>query len=409
MNLQIPGSIKWLKEACTLLTLCFCFSTAVIGQSNVDRLIRTLESSGQNERIAAIRKLSRVKTNRAVGPMIALLRNRQEDPHVREEAAWALGKIKDSRAVEPLITILVDRHEDFRVRRAAAVAIGSIKDERAVGPLITVLGDARCIPSVRERAAYALGETKDARAVVPLITALGDPVVQYGVEKALVKINGGRVLELLIAALHDQGKYVRSGAAWALGDIKDDRAVEPLIVALGDSDSNVRVRAAEALGKIKDSRALEPLIAVFRDENPYVRNAAANSVGEMKDRRVLEPLITALRNDTDDATRSGAARALGKIGGEPASHSLTAAWEAGDLAAVAGACEFFVRRGVPGTEPMLVKALFEHGDEQMALCLLNSGNPQLREAAQKWASQHGYMIHTVPVFGEKGARWGNRR
>jgi hypothetical protein len=58
---------------------------------------------------------------------------------VRYAAVEALGKIGDSRAVEPLIAALKDWDQD--VRYAAVEALGKIGDSRAVGPFIAALND----------------------------------------------------------------------------------------------------------------------------------------------------------------------------------------------------------------------------------------------------------------------------
>ena len=69
-------------------------------------------------------------------------------------ALKALGEIKSERAVEPLIRILKD--EDSSVRRGAAKVLGEIKSESAVEPLIRILKDEDS--SVRCGAAKALEE-----------------------------------------------------------------------------------------------------------------------------------------------------------------------------------------------------------------------------------------------------------
>ncbi len=128
----------------------------------------------------------------AVKPLIAALGSPDLSIGVRKTVAGALGQIGDARAVKPLIAALKDRDED--VRRAAAGALDrlawspdsteagaaywAIRGEwgkcvqigaPAIGPLIAALGD----PD-GEAAAGALGEI-GAPAVKPLIAALESP------------------------------------------------------------------------------------------------------------------------------------------------------------------------------------------------------------------------------------------
>jgi HEAT repeat protein len=59
-------------------------------------------------------------------PLIAALR--EDNPGVREQAAFALGMIGDPRAVEPLVVALSD--DDPDVQRCVASALGEIGDSR---------------------------------------------------------------------------------------------------------------------------------------------------------------------------------------------------------------------------------------------------------------------------------------
>ena len=59
--------------------------------------------------------------------------------HVRAAAAEGLGKLRDSRAIGPLIAALKDK--DYFVRTAAVAALGELKDAQAQEPLIAALED----------------------------------------------------------------------------------------------------------------------------------------------------------------------------------------------------------------------------------------------------------------------------
>ena len=299
------------------------------------------------------------------------LKDKKSD--VRSSVTDALGKIKDPRAVEPLIVALKD--EDPNVRSSAKKALVKL-GKPAVKPLIVALKDKKS--GVRKRAAELLGKIKDPRAVTPLIVAatLKDmgSIVRVEAENALVKI-GKSAVEPLIVALRDKKSDIRAKAAWALGEIKDSRAVEPLIVTLKDKKSDVRAKAAWALGEIKDSRAVEPLIVTLKDKKSDVRRKAAEILVEMKDPRAAEPLL--------------------------------AAFSRKDLAVVAGAYCFFICRGEPGTEPILIKALNKYGTKKMAEDFLNCGNAELTKAGHMWANRHGYKVSSSPDAG--GPVWGSSR
>jgi HEAT repeat protein len=102
----------------------------------------------------------------------------QESSVVRRAAAEALGKIRDARAVEPLIAALKDANED--VQYTAAEALRSMVDARAVHALITMAcahpeGAHRAIALLHELLERAAGGivAEDLRALTRLNNVVG--------------------------------------------------------------------------------------------------------------------------------------------------------------------------------------------------------------------------------------------
>jgi HEAT repeat protein len=94
--------------------------------------------------------------------------------------------------------------------------------------------------------------------------------------------HGKLAVELLIAAMKDEDKWVRYLVIDALGNIRDPKVVDPLIAALKDQDQDVRFVAAEALGRVGDARALGALEKTCSGDNCYVRIAAEEAIGQLK-------------------------------------------------------------------------------------------------------------------------------
>jgi HEAT repeat protein len=211
-----------------------------------------------------------------------------------------------------------------------------------------------------------------------LIVALkdGETFVRRSSVVALGQIKDVHAVEPLIAALIDENASVRKSAALALGEIKDTRAVEPLIAALKDEDADARGSAAIALGEINDARAVEPLIAVFKDKDLFVRRSSAVALGEIKDVRAVNALLTILKDKRVDI--------------------------------IAVSYVFFIRRGEPGTEDILIEALNKFGDPGMAEDFLNCGNCKLKEAASLWAKKNGYTLRHLPN-GKGKPVWGQEK
>lgn len=192
---------------------------------------------------------------------------------------------------------------------------------------------------------------------------------------ALGQIGDARAVDSLIAALLDSDDGVRWNAANSLGDLRDDRAVEALARALGDDDENVQKAAADALGKIGDSRAAEALAASIKSGNRAVQWHSAAALAEIHDSQGDQALDTSLKE--------------------------------GKLTVVAAAYPFFVRKGNAASIPVLIQALNEHGDSQMARGLMFCGNSQLEDAARDWAKRN--KVDDLEPPGEHLLVWGSER
>ena len=211
----------------------------------------------------------------------------------------------------------------------------------------------------------------------------------------------------MIQALHDPESYVRRKAAAALGKFKAPRAVEPLLETLGDKEAEVRAEAARSLGKINDPRAVEKLIATLRDEKEEVRRTATIALGKIKDPRAVEPLIALLQEEKAAPVRRRAAVALGEIQDPRVEPFLTQGSDKENLEMIAGAHAFFIRRGEPGTEALLIRALQKFGYIKMAENFMGCGNPGLAEAGREWVTKQGIKLKS----GKPGnaPRWGERK
>jgi HEAT repeat protein len=98
------------------------------------------------------------------------------DPSIRQEAAYTLGEMGDHGAANALLAGLHD--DDVLVRWRSAEALGKMKELSAVKPLIATLDDRS--PKVRLVAAWALGRIGDARAIEGLVHVLPDRRVAFG-------------------------------------------------------------------------------------------------------------------------------------------------------------------------------------------------------------------------------------
>lgn len=76
-----------------------------------------------------------------------------------------------------------------------------------------------------------------------------------------------------------------------------------------------------------------------------------------------------------------------------------------DLDIVAGGYPFFIRKGIPASEALLIQSLEHSGGNWMAHCFIASGNPRLEQAARDYYGKHN--IGSIEGDGET-ARWGEK-
>ena len=111
---------------------------------------------------------------------------------------------------------------------------------------------------------------------------------------ALEKINDGRIVEPLIAALDDNEPVFLKKAIIVLGNLADSRAVQLLIETLKDKNDDIRLTAVTALVKIGDP-AVEPMILALGNGTSEARRGVADALGQLKTDRAVVPLVAALK------------------------------------------------------------------------------------------------------------------
>lgn len=310
-------------------------------ESLIDVVLNENDSRIRSE---AERALGKINDSRAVNCLILSLNDSNYD--VRESAIIALGEISDPRATIPLIRssghedmyfgdliskikealinigqpsvdplIQALRDENPEVRNFAAWTLGDLKDPKSVQPLIQALKDKMIDDAQVSGALIAIGKP----AVVPLIQALNDDDKDVRSNATWILGHFGNntnITDFLINILNnDPEGDVRGTAAMALGWLKNKDAVEPLIQALNDSDSSVRDYAIKALIELNDPRAVGPISLSLNDDNQKVREAAAEALKELK-----IPSATSIPMQSSEIDESG--DNLGKLLGDGYSYFI---------------------------------------------------------------------------------------
>jgi HEAT repeat protein len=256
----------------------------------------------------------------AITPLIELLSHRNSD--VRSVAVYTLGRIRSRRAVEPLIELLADR----QVLLQTANALGDIGDPRACGPLLDALIREEKMTRGPNAEHGGRMSTPSKLALTPILLGEGSPAVFYSILHALVKLGHEHTIRSLAEAAIGDDKRLHAPAVWMLSQVrspihKDHNFIlDSVLQALKDRDYYVRAGAAAALGRLADRRAVAPLLDALRDADGDVRWHAAFALGNLGDERALPELNQVVENDegeTEDGelVRDAAGKAIEDIMG----------------------------------------------------------------------------------------------
>ena len=197
----------------------------------------------------------------------------------------------------------------------------------------------------------------------------------------------------LNAVSPDVNRTEGSASAGTVGTPTSHRSVKQLNGELKNQDPAVRAAAVEMLGEAHDPGAVKALVGELHDQDPYVRAIADTALIRIGSPAV-QALIVALR-ESDPYVPALAALALSSMK-DPRSHdALMKILNERNSRAIFGIHTYYVKLGVPGSEPALIEALDKYPSREMAEEFLNSGNPALQEAAKEWAIHFKRTLRTT--------------
>ncbi|HEY8561033.1 MAG TPA: HEAT repeat domain-containing protein [Pyrinomonadaceae bacterium] len=287
-----------------------------------ETLIEFLRCDDEDLRMQAALTLGEQRDAQAIPALVAALGD--ENVNVRYHSIEALGKMKTPRAVEPLLEIAESR--DFFLSFAALDALREIADEAAAPRILPLLND----DFLREAAVETFGAIGDEGTVVPLVHLLNEEkATAAAVAQALAAIAARRaadpaksaaIIESARAAIDAAGKSNLRGALASAraGELAplirvagwfDDASLREKLAALLE-DENAADEAARALMR-QGAAAVDLLIEKFGDvaADGEVRRTIARLLGQIGDARAFEPLAGLLKSP-DAATRQAAVDAL---------------------------------------------------------------------------------------------------
>lgn len=277
------------------------------------QVVEALVEGLSRERIAdhaeLIEALGRIGDPRAVGTMLAILR--EGDSWLKARTAEALGRMGAVEAVPTLLELITEGEEEEEVLTAYVRAVKTI-DPSTVGLAFPDLLAHRD-PVVRRAAVEALGAgLEDLTLLLPL-SQDPDPSVRRAAVRFLPRLPSS--LEPLLLALLDEDAGVRRAAVRAIAALEADEAAVSLeSLYREEADPQVRCEIVVALRDQMSAQAKPLLLGALSDPAPLVRVAAACAFGVSGDpqepatraqlRELGDPELTAALSDDPVGHRS---------------------------------------------------------------------------------------------------------
>ncbi len=261
------------------------------GPQAVDRLVSALRDKSAHVRVGAIHALQQIGDTRACEALVQIITG-DPNPRVRADALEALAMI-DHRAAYPHAVRAVQDPDPY-VRGEAMAVLGTCDDPHTLDLLTRGLGDED--PTVRAQAAQALGHREDLTDVICLIEALEDEhaTVRFCAAFSLAAKHTPDTILPFIGALNDEDERVRLTAVAALGSSGDARAIEPLAVRLSCESEPMKSEIMLALAKLRGRDEVERLAALLECTSSQERLNAARALWVLEDERAIDPLIDLL-------------------------------------------------------------------------------------------------------------------
>lgn len=379
----------------------------------VQALIKTLGDSEQPVNGAA-RQALRASGARLLAALVAaqqhyvLLKTPTPGEELRNERRCteisallaALGK----PAVAPLRQALLK--PDYAYRLAVLHTLSRIDDPAAIDALAAVLGDTDL--GMQAEALTLLGQSADPRAVPHLLVALRGSNVRLRrlAVQGLATTTSADAVDALRTALKDKDAQVRKGALFALGATRNPRGLEILISLLKSTEDADRRQAVETALIRYGPGATDTLFKVMGEEEfALTRQAIAYALKGMDDAGVNARLVKGIE-DGNRRVRESCAMGLEVMDTPEANTALDAALTARRYDIIAMVPAYYIGKGTPGSEPVLIEAMNREGGMFTAGYLLNTGNATLVHAARRWAANNGFVV-SRSSHAQASVAWGS--
>lgn len=230
---------------------------------------------------------------------------------VRIAAIRYAAKNRIKQGSEGIIKLLDDGETD--VRKSACIALGQLQARQAVPQICALLSDEE--ETVRTVGISTLGKLGDKAALPYLIERLDEADVKEHVAilESMTAIGEGSSVSYLVDGLGEYEPDVRLASARCLALLIHDDAILPLVeAALVDPETNVRHAAAESLRKYESKAVGEILVGQLDNEDSAIRQKSIQLLGDLSVKSSI-PQLKDFFEEADSSEKKLFVEAIGKI------------------------------------------------------------------------------------------------
>jgi len=282
-------------------------------------------------------------------------------PKVQIRIINLLGDRRDNQSVEAIGKLVFGAERE--VGEAAVAALGKIGGAQARKILVEVRakGDSelrfaatdaylRCAEDL-----VAEGKTKQATTIYKELVGKNEtPIIRSAAIKGLADTGGQDVVPLVIAALRDENRMVRTTARSCVRTMKGRGVTELFAGELSKTLPNEQVLLIGVLADRGDAAALPAIITAAKSADTEVRKAALQAVGKLGDASFVGYIVKAATEGVSSEEKSTAVNSLKLLRGSGVDEAIVTSMQDSEPNVRSELIQVLFERNAVGTVPALL-------------------------------------------------------
>jgi len=282
-------------------------------------------------------------------------------PKVQIRIINLLGDRRDDRSVEAIGKLVFGAERE--VGEAAVAALGKIGGIQARKILVEVRAEGDLELRFAATDAYlrcaedlvAEGKTKQATVIYKELADKDEAaIIRSAAIKGLADAGGQETVPLVIAAMRDENRMVRTTARSCIRTMKGQGVTELFANELPETSPDEQVLLIGALADRGDTAALPAITAAAESANTEVRKAVLQAVGKLGDASSVEYLVKAATESVSSEEKSTAVNSLKLLRGSGVDDAIVKSMQHSQPSVRSQLIQILFERNAVGTVPALL-------------------------------------------------------